>query len=330
MKIYWNIDRIKKPLQNCAVAIGVFDGVHRGHQKILKTVIKQAQMLKKQSVVLTFYPHPDTIIHMTKHISPLLTSLEHRIRLFAKYNIDTVIILKFTEKLCNKKAEDFIRDIFNNKIKAKIVVVGTDWKFGKNTKGDIKTLKRFGKKLNFDVIGIKPVKVCGENCRSSAIRNLIKSGFLKKADSLLGRRFSIMGDVGHRYGMGKKLGFPTANINIHNEILPPQGVYSAMVRCMPEIKKSSNKYYNLPIYRTQSRAFYAVLSIGTRPTFAKSKKIEVEAHIFNIKKKLYGKTIEIIPIDFIRKQKKYKNEKALIKAISKDVEIVKKISAGVY
>jgi riboflavin kinase/FMN adenylyltransferase len=303
MKVYYGFNQIKSSLKNSVVTAGVFDGVHRGHQKILKSLLKEARKINGTSVVLTFYPHPDTITPAHQKKSLLITSLEHRLRLLSEYNVDVVIVLKFTEKFYSIKPETFVKDILVKKLGTKAAVVGEDWRFGKNAKGSFRLLKEFGKEYKFNVIGVKRLKIRNENCRSSVIRNLIKSGNLKKANMLMGRRFSLMGEVKHRSGIGKGLGFPTANIDVHNEVLPPQGVYTAIVKQIAPHKEQ-----------------IGVLSIGTRPTFF-GKSIEVEVYIFDEKKSLYGKTIEVIPLNFIRKQKKFKTQEQLKEAMSRDVEI---------
>ncbi|MFA5287634.1 MAG: hypothetical protein WC394_05155, partial [Candidatus Omnitrophota bacterium] len=200
MKIIYglnNIGKLKKPV----LAMGVFDGVHRGHKEILKAAVKKAHKIKGRSVVLTFWPHPQR--------QKSLYSLEHRLRLISELGVDLCIVVNFSRNFSEIKAKDFIKNTLVDKIWAKYIYVGNDFKFGKNTEGGLILLNNLGKIYGFKSKGFKIIKSGGKPISSTLIRSLIKNGEIRKAQGLLGRPVSILGTVIRGSALGRILGFPT-------------------------------------------------------------------------------------------------------------------------
>ncbi|MDD5196203.1 MAG: riboflavin biosynthesis protein RibF [Candidatus Omnitrophica bacterium] len=292
-----NIGKIKKPV----VALGVFDGVHRGHRRILKAAAHKAHTIGGTSVVLTFCPHPQ------KQAS--LYSLEHRLRLIAELGIDICVVINFTGSFAGIPAEDFIKNILAGRIGAKYVYVGKDFRFGRKAQGDFNLLKIIGEDYGFKGRGINIIKVQGRAISSTLIRRLIKRGDIGQAERLLSRPVSILGTVIKGTAVGRILGFPTANINPHHEVIPAAGIYA--VRIIFGGDKLKGACY-----------------IGQRPTLElKNKKVHIEVHIFNFKKNIYGKYLEIQFAKMVRTDRRFASLALLAGQIKKDIVLCKRILA---
>lgn len=304
MKVIFGISKIKK-FKRAVVALGVYDGVHRGHRYILENAVKQARSIKGTSLVVTFWPHPQK--------EGSLYSLAHRLRLIAQIGIDVCVVIKFTPALANIPAEDFIQNILIKKIRAAYVYVGRNFRFGKDAGGDFYLLKRFSHALGFKLKGFRVIKVNHRNISSTYIRRLITSGNLKLAQKLLSRPVSIFGTVIKGASVAKVMGFPTANINPHHEVLPPSGIYA--------VKVILNK-----------NKLNGVCYIGCRPTFFRRGSVgkiknlrHVEVHILNFHRDIYGKDLEIQFIRRIRQEKKFHCALALAAQIKQDIKITQDI-----
>jgi len=286
-------------MKKIAATIGIFDGVHKAHQRILKKLCQEARKDKLKSIVITFHPHPQKVLNPKVNI-PFLMSLEHRIKLIKEAGIDSCRVIKFTKKFAKLSPEDFIRNLLIDKARLKTLIVGRDFLFGFKQKGGIDLLKKLSKKYNFKLYPINPIKIKNKMVSSTAIRKAIEKGDLKFASFMLGRPVSILGTVIKGRGVGKKIGFPTANINPHHESIPSAGVYAVDVKINKKLHKG-------------------ILNIGTRPTFTKDKDPTIEIHIFNFRKNIYGRDLEIIFKRKIRNEKKFSSPKALKRQISSDI-----------
>ncbi|MDD5617843.1 MAG: riboflavin kinase, partial [Candidatus Omnitrophica bacterium] len=223
MRVIYGIGRLKLNKKSC-VTVGVFDGLHLGHQSVIKKTVAVARKNKVLSVVLTFYPHPDSIIH-SKNKSPLLISLKHRLSLIGSFGIDVCVVIKFSNYFRNIKADNFSKKILIKKCNMKYLVLNKNFTFGKNRIGDERLIRKLSKDLDFEVYFQKDIKANSSIISSTLIRALIKNGNLEKASKLLGRRVEVVGTVIGGDKRGRRLGFPTANINPHHEVIPPKGVY---------------------------------------------------------------------------------------------------------
>ena len=274
--------------------MGVFDGVHRGHRVILQSAVRQAREIKGTSVALTFWPHPQK--------EDSLYSLEHRLRLFRELGADVCIVINFNQGFSRMRAEDFIENILVKKLATHYVYVGKNFRFGRSAKGDFKTLKRY----NLRVKAFKIVKIKNKPISSTCIRILIKKGNLVLAQRLLSRPVSILGTVIRGHSLGRRLGFPTANINPHHEVTPPQGVYAVKIAF-------------------SGRKFNGLCYIGNRPTMGSKEVKAIEVYIFNFKKDIYGKFLEIQFLKKIRGERRFASLSALAGQIKKDVLTAKKV-----
>jgi riboflavin kinase / FMN adenylyltransferase len=298
MKIIQGINRIKK-FKKPVVALGVFDGVHIGHRRILSAAVRKAKSIGGTSVVLTFEPHPQK--------EERLYSLEHRLRLIEGLGIDACIVINFNKKFAGISARDFIKNILADKIAARYVFVGKNYRFGKNARGDCGTLEDFSHKYNYGLNVFDVVKVNKQSVSSTYVRTLIKRGKLDAAKKLLMRWVSILGTVIKGASLAKQLGFPTANINPHHEITPPSGIYAV------KIIFDKNKYNG-------------ICYIGTKPTlFKEVTRPHIEVHIFNFNKKIYGKYLEIQFIKKIRDEKVFPSSFLLAKQVKKDILKVQRL-----
>lgn len=281
------------------VALGVFDGLHLGHRNILQAAVKKAGQIKGTSLVLTFFPHPQG--------KESLYSLEHRLRLIAELGVDVCIVVNFSRSFAKISAQDFIAKILVEKIRASFVYVGRNFRFGSQAAGDYRLLVKEAKRYKFRVKIFDVVKSGGLTISSTVIRRLIKNSKIKEAGELLGRRVSVLGTVIRGSRMGRLLGFPTANIKAHHEVIPPAGIYAVQI-------VFSKKKYN------------GVCYIGKRPTIhLKNKAMRIEVHIFDFHKNIYGKVLEIQFIKLIRLDQKFANLKDLSAQIQKDIISCRKI-----
>jgi riboflavin kinase/FMN adenylyltransferase len=296
MKIIHGIHRIRK-FPAAVVALGVFDGVHRAHQRILREAARSARRAGVKSIALTFNPHPQQ--------KESIYSLQHRLRLIASLGIDAAVVIEFTPAFSRLSAENFLKKIILDKIGARQIFVGKNFRFGKGARGDYRLLREFSRRYHFRVKAFPVMKIQGVAISSSYIRRLISQGRLKSAERLLSRRVTVLGTVVKGSRLGRIIGFPTANINPHHEVLPPAGIYAVKI-----------------IYRDKS--FKGACYIGTKPTFvsAPGKRV-IEVHIFDFQKKIYGEDIEIQFIKKLRNDKKFASIAALAAAIKNDLKIAR-------
>ena len=266
MKVLYGYKNLGKKLKNPTAAIGIFDGIHIGHKRVLKKVLSSKGKAKER-IVITFDPHPRTILCPKKR--PLrIMSLEHRLMIFEKMGMDATVIIRFTDFVAGMTPEEFIKKILLH-LGTQKVYVGGNFHFGKGKSGNLATLRALGKKHGIDVTGIAPVSRRGRVVSSSLLRKLIARGNISKAAHLLRRPVSILGTVVAGENRGESYGFPTANIDPHQEVLPPVGVYAVKVD-------------------VDGKLFDGVMNIGFKPTFFGSKlkrrrEPQIEAHIIGFK-----------------------------------------------
>ena len=304
MKIFNNTN-ISNDCRNSALAIGNFDGVHRGHQKVFKQTQMAAKKNKTKFGVLTFTPLP--VMFFNKKIKNYrLASEEQKIKLFLNNKVDFIINIPFNKKFSKISAEKFIKKIIYKKINPKLLAVSNNFKFGQNRKGDVNLLKKYGNKYNYSLLKIKPFKYLGKIVSSTKIRKCLMSGNIKLAVQLLSRTWFIEGQVTGGKKIGRKLGYRTCNIKIKNYILPKKGIYAVKV-----LIADNKKIYN------------GVSYLGSRPTFG-GKEIFLETNIFGIKKNLYKKKLRVYFLKFLRGDKKFNSSLQLINQMKKDVISAKK------
>ena len=302
MKIYKNFN-IGKKFQNSAIAVGNFDGFHLGHQKVIKKGKQIAKRNKLKFGLMVFQPLP--VMFFNKKLKNYrIDSLQQKIDSSKKYRIDFLIIKKFDKKFSNIRSEDFIERILYKKLKTKLIFISKNFRFGKNRTGDIKLLKKREKFFKYKTNTIFPLNKKGSIISSTLIRKNIAKGKIDHANKMLGRFWTIEGIVERGERRGRKIGFPTCNLDLTNYIVPKLGVYSAKIIVDKKTKRKG------------------IVNIGYRPTFGKNKLL-LEAHIFGLKKNLYDKRIKVMLIKFIRKEKRFKSIVQLKKQIKIDIRKAK-------
>ena len=302
MKIYKNFN-IGKRFQNSAIAIGNFDGFHLGHQRVIKRGKQIARKNNLKFGLMVFQPLP--VMFFNKNLKNYrIDSLRQKINSSKKYGINFLIVKKFDKKFSKIKADDFIEKILYKKLKAKLVFISKNFRFGKNRIGNVKLLKNKEKFFEYKTNTITPLNKKGYVISSTLIRKNIAKGKIDYSNKLLGRFWTIEGVVKRGEKRGRKIGFPTCNLDLKNYIVPKLGVYSAKIIVDKKIKKRG------------------IVNIGYRPTFGKNKLL-LEAHIFGLKKNLYDKRIKIMLIKFIRKEKRFKSIIQLKKQIKIDTRKAK-------
>jgi len=273
---------------NTVVTVGTFDGVHEGHRALMETVVKKAQQRNARSVVVTFDPHPRTIIGSNKKSIRLLTSLKERAEILESIGIDVLCVIPFNRDFSLLSSEEFVKDEIYKKIGISEFVIGYDHHFGKDRSGTIDTLEKLGPELGFDVLVVSKREMGELTISSTVIRNAIQEeGDMQKAAKLLGRPYILNGLVIHGDERGRKIGFPTANLQAEelNKVVPKNGIYAVLVR-------------------VDGVWFKGMMNIGIRPTFNGETK-SLEVNIFNFSDSIYGKTVQVRFFDRIRDEKRF-------------------------
>lgn len=300
MEIIRGLEHQKKPPAYPIVALGNFDGLHRGHQVLIQQAVKRARDRRGTSIVLTFEPHPLTVL--APHLDlKLLTSFNEKISLLEEMKVDQVVCVPFTPTFASQSPEEFAQNLLHNRLRVKEVFVGEDFAFGCNRTGTVKDLQRLGTRLGFEVYSIGAVTHRGEVVSSSRIRELLMAGRVKEAARLLGRVYSLSGKVVRGSRRGMTLGFPTANLKPPvDRVVPADGVYAAWGVL-------------------EDRIGEAVAYIGTQPTLGPHERT-VEVHLFSSHPNLYQKTLRVGFCDFLREEKVFEDEERLIRQISQDIQ----------
>lgn len=302
--------RAMAPLEEPAVAtIGTFDGVHVGHQAILKRVTTLARAHRARSAVVTFDPHPREVLGRHEE-GLLLTSTAHKLQLIEALGVDMCIIVQFDRAFSRIEARAFVENFLAAKFRLQAVVVGATNRFGKNASGDARFMQKCGRELGFGVEVVEPVCVDGVAVTSTVVRTFVQGGDLEQAAAFLGRPFSLLGIVVHGATRGRRLGYPTANMDLHNEVVPPSGVYAVRVRLAD---------------RTQG----GVLNIGFRPTFEDPNDVSraVEVHVFDLNEELYGRELEVIFVKKLREELRFESAARLLEQVQRDEAAARRLLA---
>ncbi|NIS75388.1 MAG: bifunctional riboflavin kinase/FAD synthetase [Deltaproteobacteria bacterium] len=303
MRVIREVQNLDSISDDVFVTIGIFDGVHLGHQKILK-VLKQMAGAGGETALVTFHPHPVKFFNPKGRFYEIST-VEKKIELVKPFGINFFVIFPFGEDIANMDAEDFVRDILVRRFRLRGVVVGFDFFFGRDRLGDTKMLKRLGEAFGFATEVIEPVSFMGSIVSSTRIRELILSGKVKEATLFLGRPFDVCGKIIHGAGRGRGLGFPTANIDFRSDLIPLPGVYAVMVGI------GGSRYMGLT-------------NVGFNPTFGE-KTLRVEVYILDFSEDIYGEEISLYFIDRIRDERKFASVEDLVAQMKRDVKRGRKI-----
>lgn len=310
MKIIYGLEKVPTSKKTSVVAIGMFDGVHKGHQKIIKTAVKRARETGRSSVAVTFNRHPWEVLKPGSH-PPILTSTPLKLRLIEALGVDLAIVIPFTRKFALLEPSQFVERI-SNRLKIGEIVVGKNFHFGRGASGDAVFLKKYGREQGFKVTSVPLIKTDGASISSTRIRNLLQKGDLTGVKAILGRFPLITGKVVKGVKRGRELGFRTANIQtLEKASIPGSGVFAGYIRVLPGSRKRK-----------------CAVSVGTTPTFG-GVKPQIEVHIIGFKGDIYGKDIEMEIVSKLREQKAFSSGKALAEQVEDDIERTSSLLAAI-
>lgn len=299
MKIFQHIGECKN-IKNPVLTLGMFDGIHIGHQAIIRQLNEIAEKENGESVLLTFEPHPRVVLGKGADDLQLLTTLDEKKELLEKSGLENLILHPFTKEFANLSAEEFVKELLVNQIGIHAIVIGYDHHFGKNRKGNFEQLHQLSKNFGFNCIKIEEVKSDGHHISSTQIRNALIQGNVEFANEGLGRNYSLTGKVIHGDKLGRTLGFPTANLETEQfKLIPGNGVYIVKAFLKDEI-------------------FKGLLSIGTRPTVTNSNEKRAEVYLMDFDREIYGETLKIEVSHKIRDDQKFDSLEDLVEQMNLD------------
>jgi riboflavin kinase / FMN adenylyltransferase len=309
MEILRSISELNQLRGPLFLAIGVFDGVHRGHQAVISTSARHGHSAAGTSVVVTFDPHPAKVLR-PRNAPHLLTATQHKIALIRALGVSHLLIIEFNREFAATSPEDFVQQLVTHSKPLREICVGHEWSFGKDRRGNLDLLKKLGARFDFNVVGIPPVMVHGAVVSSTAIRQAVEAGSLAKAAEMLGREYTILGAVTRGDQLGKKIGFPTANLSAHSEQFPPNGVYLA------------EAWFEGVLY-------HGVVNLGYRPTVTGSKSQRLlEIHLLDFERDIYGEDLEVRFVRYLRPERKFDSVEALARQIDVDVRQARELCAA--
>ncbi|MBI4595798.1 MAG: bifunctional riboflavin kinase/FAD synthetase [Candidatus Tectomicrobia bacterium] len=304
MEIVREVEKVSDKYPNVVLTIGNFDGLHLGHQVLINRVIKRAIELSGTSALITFEPHPLKVLAPEK--CPLfLNTFQEKVQMLEIMGLNLLICLDFTTEFAHITSRDFVEEVLVSKLKTKEVFVGHDFRFGQGREGTVDFFKKLGEELGFRAIEVQAIKVDNFTVSSTTLRTLVSQGEVEKAAKLLGRPYSIAGKVVSGEARGRKLGFPTANIQPVHELIPSNGVYAVRAEW-------------------QGRIYPGVANLGFRPTF-KHNQLSIEVHLFDFSGDLYDQELKVYFIEKLRDEKTFRGVEELIAEINKDVARARKI-----
>ncbi len=317
MKVFEGSQGLGGELAGTVLTLGNFDGLHVGHQSIMRTVIGRARALGSQATVYTFEPHPRKVVRPDS-APRLLTTLEQKLELLESVGVDVTIVEPFDRSFAKLPAERFVREVLHERIGPAEVYVGYDFRYGRDREGSMRTLTELGPHLGFSVTIIPEVRFGDQDVNSTRIRELLGAGRVEQAQQLLGRPYTVRGRIAQGDRRGRTIGFPTANLDAENEILPAPGVYAGRVRFLDDADDGPAK----------GSAFDAVTNVGRRPTFKEDDPVLAEAHLLDFEGDCYGRRIELGFEAHLREERRFDGVDALRAQIQVDADDARKKLAG--
>lgn len=306
MRVFRSVEGLPE-FNNGVLTIGTFDGVHLGHQQILKRINEEAAAIGGESIILTFHPHPRLVVNPNDTSLKLLNTLEEKIALMEQYGVDNLIVAPFSIEFSKLTARQYVEDFLWKNIRPKRVVIGYDHRFGNNREGGLDLFLELGKELGFEVEEIAKQMVDDLAVSSTKVRNALQAGEVAQANHLLGHQYSLHGTVVEGHQMGRQLGYPTANIhpNNPNKLIPAMGVYAVKIKLEGEL-------------------YPAMMNIGNNPTF-EGRASSIEANLFDFDRDIYGMELDVIFVQRLRDELKFDNKEALIKQMAEDEKLSRKL-----
>jgi riboflavin kinase/FMN adenylyltransferase len=306
MKIIHQAKELEPGFRRVCAAIGVFDGVHLGHQQVIRQTISDARQYEAVALVVTFDCHPNIVVAPDR-VPPLIYSLAQKLRVIGCLGADTTLLIHFDEAFSRIPAEDFIRNLAQDLGQICSLCVGHAFTFGHKRSGNVELLTKLGRELKFIVHGLASISLDGQVVSSTRIREAIRTGNLDAASQMLGRSYSLSGQVVRGDELGRKLGFPTANLAVTGLVLPPPGVYAVHA----QVDKTVHR---------------AVVNLGYRPTLsAPARGLQVEAHLLDFGGNLYGQEMEITFVEKLRDEQKFPSPEALVRQIANDIDRARQV-----
>lgn len=306
MRVFRSVEGLPE-FKNGVLTIGTFDGVHLGHQEIIKRINQQAAEINGESIILTFHPHPRLVVNPNDTSLKLLNTLEEKIALLEHFWVDNLIVAPFSIEFSKLTARGYVEDFLWKNIHPKKVVIGYDHRFGNNREGGLELFLEIGQELGFEVEEIAKQMVDDLAVSSTKVRNALQNGDVAQANHLLGYEYSLHGTVVEGHQMGRQLGYPTANIhpNNPNKLIPAMGVYAVKIML-------------------EGQVYPAMLNIGKNPTF-EGRKASIEANLFDFDRDIYGMELDVIFVQRLRHELKFDNIEALIKQMAEDEKVSRKL-----
>jgi riboflavin kinase/FMN adenylyltransferase len=304
MKAFSNIEDQQLSVTGSVVTLGNFDGIHLGHQALIRHTVEESKRLGYPSIVLTFEPHPLKVL-APERAPRLLLTYQDKLDLFQTYGVDIVVAQRFDRQFASITAEDFVRRFLVGRLRTKKLWVGRDLRFGQGRKAGTEDLIRMAPEVGFQVGVLDPISSNGVRISSSRIRGLVETGCVDEVQAMLGRYHFVSGRVVTGQGRGRKLGFPTANISIQTEVIPLNGIYATLIE-------------------VNNRGWPSVSSVGVNPTFGEGPRT-VESFIFDLDSDIYGETAKLFFVKRIRDEKKFATVEDLIAQMHGDVDHAKAI-----
>ncbi|MDE3099610.1 MAG: bifunctional riboflavin kinase/FAD synthetase [Verrucomicrobiota bacterium] len=304
MKIIHAAGELKSGRKTVCLAMGFFDGVHLGHQQLIRRTVSDARQNDGVAVVLTFDRHPNNVVAPAR-VPPLIYSLPQKLRAIACLGPQVLFLIRFDKAFSMQSGAEFIENLVRDFGRVQTICVGADFVFGHRRSGNVALLERLGARLDFRVHGLAAVSLDGQMVSSTRIREAIRRGHFDAASQMLGRPYTISGRVLHGDKIGRDLGFPTANLDVKGLVLPPKGVYAASTVI-------------------KGRAYRVGLNIGSRPTIAAASEIRVEAHVLGYSGDLYDAELEVEPGEKVRDERQFDSIIGLKAQISKDIAAIEK------
>jgi riboflavin kinase/FMN adenylyltransferase len=306
MKVLRAIDELRSLPGSTHLSIGVFDGLHIGHQAVIGRALESSRQTGGNAVVVTFDPHPVRVLRPEK-APRLLTSTRHKVKLIEKLGVDAVLLLDFTLEFSRTPPETFIEKLVRASNRLSQICVGQEWTFGADRSGSIRLLEEMAPKLGFQVVSVPPVLVGDRVISSTLIRSAVECGDLESAAKYLGRDFTILGTVTEGRQLGRRLGFPTANLRAHNELFPPNGVYAAKAWF-------------------RENEYGGIVNIGVRPTIENETGERIlELHLFDFDQQIYGEDVEVAFLEYLRPEHKFSGVEELQAQIQRDAEKARQV-----
>ena len=293
--------------RNAVITIGTFDGVHKGHQKLISRINDLSAQIGGESIIVTFHPHPRLVINPDDTTLKLLNTIEEKIKLLGEYGVDNVVVVPFSRDFSEQSAESYISDFLVRNFHPAHIVIGYDHKFGRNREGDFALLEKYQQEYNYHLEAIPKEMLDDIAISSTKIRQSLTEGEVSAVNDLLGHRYTLSGIVVKGLQNGRKLGYPTANIQVAdaNKLIPHTGIYAVLVH-------------------HDSHVYSGMLSIGYNPTF-EGKEQTIEVNILDFEKDIYGESLTLEFVQFIRYEKKFDSMEDLIKAIDQDKVVTERI-----